>query len=122
MALTARPRSAENGEKGPKAEAEVKVEPPEPEPQAEAEAEAEAPERQRRRRRRKTASRERQDEVTESGFEFWNELEVQRIKFLVRAGLGEGTGPGGKGLGGKGLGGAGPDRKGQSWGRETGVG
>lgn len=62
--------SSENGEKGEVVdEAPAPAEPEEPEVIA-------AP-------KKKAPSKEKKSETSEGGFEFWNELEIQRIKFLV---------------------------------------
>uniref|UniRef100_A0A8D0GF69 Ryanodine receptor 1 n=1 Tax=Sphenodon punctatus TaxID=8508 RepID=A0A8D0GF69_SPHPU len=58
------PRSAENGEKAAKEEEEKE---PEEEPV---------------KQKKKVTQREKKEAVSEFGLEFWNELEVQRIKFL----------------------------------------
>lgn len=44
-------------------------------------------------KRRKSVPRERKEPPAEGAFEFWTELEVQRVKFLVREGAKEGLGP-----------------------------
>lgn len=67
--------SAENGEKAEKAE---KAE-PEPEPVVEEEEELEE--------KKVKAKAKKEKKPVEEGFELWNELEVQRIKFMVSSSL-----------------------------------
>lgn len=61
--------STENGEKTEKAEPEPEVKEEEPEYQEEVPVKTKA---------------KKEKKAAEEGFELWNELEVQRIKFMVR--------------------------------------
>lgn len=65
--------SAENGEKAAKAEEEEKKEEPKEEKE---------PEEPPKEEKKKVTQREKKEPET-AAYEFWNELEIQRIKFLV---------------------------------------